>query len=110
MTSQPDDRFLDKRFLIGVLVFGITFACTGYRWLFSDSQGGMQIAGTIGRNDSLFYPLSACWLGLGITMVALAVFSFFSSKEIYLKLAAYSCLAIILLGFGTGAAAFFFGS
>jgi hypothetical protein len=42
-------------------------------------------------------------------MVALALLSFFTSNERWLKLSAYSCLVILLLAFTTVAAALWSG-
>jgi hypothetical protein len=94
------DNRVDKRFLIGVFIFGLGAAATGNRWLAT----GRPIAETIKKGDLLYYPLCDLWLMLGLAMIALAVLAFVSSREIFLRLAAYSCLAYILLGFGTLAA------
>jgi hypothetical protein len=125
MTSQPD-----KRFLIVVLIFGIVGACAGSYWLSSGSivirqggsrsgvggklppprpQSGARVAGNIGANDALYYPLCVLWVGLGVAMVALSALSFLSSNVLYLKLSAYSCLAILLLAGATVAAAIWSG-
>lgn len=47
---------------------------------------------------------------LGISMTALAVVAFFTGREIFLRLAAYSCPAAIALGFATWAASLWYGS
>jgi hypothetical protein len=125
MTSQ-----LDKRFLIVVLVFGIAGACAGFHWLSSGNiairQGGARIgvggalprpapqrsapvAGSIGVNGVLYYPLCVTWIALGVSMVALSVLAFFSSNDLLLKLSAFSCLAFLLLAFATVAVAIWAG-
>ncbi len=125
MTSQPD-----KRFLIVVVIFGVLGASAGYHWLSAGAivireggarigvggglpppvpQRGARVAGSIGNNDVLYYPLCATWIGLGVSMVALSVLSFFSSNVLFCKLSAYSCLAFVLLAFGTVAACIWYG-
>jgi hypothetical protein len=106
---------LDKRILIGVLVFGIAYASTGLYWLSAgkivlyDARSSSPVVGVIGANNILYYPLCGMWIGLGISMVPLSILSFFSSNVLYLKLSAFSLLAILLLGGGTVAAAIWSG-
>jgi hypothetical protein len=125
ITTQPD-----KRFLIVVFVFGIVAACVGIHWLRAGAivirggesrtgvgetlpppapQRGAPVAGSIGHNSVLYYPLCVAWVGLGVSMVALSVLSFLSSNDLLLRLYAFSCLAILLLVEGTVAAAIWSG-
>ena len=125
MSSQPD-----KRFLIVVLVFGIVGTAAGVRWL---SHGEIVVrrgqtrvgvgqgrpppaarpagpaAGRVGGDHLLYYPICVAWIALGASMVALAALSFFTGNVTCLKLSAYSCLAVLLLGFATLAAALWSG-
>src|SRR5262249_10042376 len=68
-----------------------------------------RVAGSIGGNDVVYHPLCVAWIALGVSMVALAVFSFFSSNVMHHNLAALSCLAFWLLAVGTLAAALWSG-
>ena len=125
MTNQSD-----RLFLLVVLVFGAAGTAAGIRWLSSGRivireggarvgvggglprpvpQANARVAGVIGANDALYYPLCGAWIALGVSMVALAALSFFTSSVLYRKLAAYSCLVVLLLGFGTVAAALWSG-
>ena len=112
MTSQPD-----KRLLIGVLFFGIAAVWTGSDGLSagnfviyeSQSSGSGPVAGVIGADNVLYYPLCVTWLVLGVSMIALSALSFFSSNASYLKLSSFSLLAFMLLAGGTVAAAIWFG-
>jgi hypothetical protein len=125
VSGQPD-----KRFLIFVLVFGIVGTAAGVRWLSGGSitiregatrvgvggppprpvpQGDARVAGSIESDDLLYYPLCVTWIALGGSMVILSGLAFFLSKTLYFKLAAFSCLAFLLLGFGTLAAALWSG-
>jgi hypothetical protein len=104
--------------LLVVFVFGIAGVCVGLNWLSSGNivirqgqsrigaggasprpapQSNAPVAGSIGVDSGLYYPLCLSWIGLGIAMVALGVISCFSSNELYSKLAAYSCLVFFLL-------------
>ena len=119
MTNRPD-----KRFLIFVLIFGIVGTAAGIRWLASGSieirQGSPNrivtsaasekpAVGKIVRGDVLYYPLCLAWIGLGSAMIALPALAFFTSRELYARLAAYCCVGILLLGFATVAAALWSG-
>jgi hypothetical protein len=66
--------------------------------------------GVINGDSSLYYPLCFTWLGLVVTMVALAALTFLTARDFFGRLAAYSCLAFLALGFGTVAAALWSGS
>jgi hypothetical protein len=117
MTGQPN-----KLFLIVVFVFGLEGTAAGAHWLSSGSiairqggarigvggggprpvpQGNARVAGRIGANHALYYPLCVAWVGLGVSMVGLAALSFFAPRPLFLKLSAYSCLAVLLLAAGT---------
>jgi hypothetical protein len=48
-------------------------------------------------------------MGLGLSIVALSAQAFLRQDTLYLRLAAYSCLVIILLAFGTVATALWSG-
>jgi hypothetical protein len=108
MTGHPD-----KRLLIGLLVFGTAYAYAGYDWLSAGNiviyEDSGPVAGTIAANNDLYYPLCGMWIALGVSMVALSVLSFFSSNVLYHKLTSFSYLAILLLAFGTVAAAIWSG-
>jgi hypothetical protein len=116
-TRQPD-----KLFLIVVFVFGVSGAAAGVNWLSSGSivirQGGSRIgvggpgprpvpqpnapvAGTIGADHALYYPLCVTWVALGVSMIGLAALSFFVPRLLFFKLSAYSCLAVLLLAAAT---------
>src|SRR5688572_24892882 len=104
MNNQPD-----KLFLIGVLAFGLAGSAAAARWLSTGeivigeattrvgarapgpAPRGGPVTGRIERSDLLFYPLCLTWLGLGISMTALSVLAFFTSKVLFLRLSAYSC-------------------
>jgi hypothetical protein len=111
--GKPMTSHLDKRLLIGVLVFGIAGAATGFQCLSagniviyeSHSDGHGPVAGVVGANNVLYHPLCGMWIGLGVSMVALSILSFFSSNVLYLKLSSFSLLAFMLLAFGTVVAA-----
>ena len=127
MASQHDKRFL----MIAALIFGVLGSAAGINWLTSGSivirqrgirigvgggdarpvpQGNAPVAGTIGPGNVLYYPLCVAWIGLGASMIGLAALSFFTGRTFFLKLSAYSCLAFLLLGFGTVAAALLSGT
>ena len=124
--SRSDKRWL----IIVVFVFGILGASAGFHWLstgnivirqgesYSGRRAGVPrpaprqdapVAGSIGADNVLYYPLCVTWIGLGVSMVALSALSVFSSQVLYLKLSALSCLALLLLAFGTVAAAIWLG-
>jgi hypothetical protein len=126
--SNPAGRRLA---LIAALIFGVLAAGAGGTWLSSGSiviRGGevhsgsarnlhpaasptdAPVAGVIRNNNLLFYPLCLSWLGLGVTMVALALLSLFTSSLVYPRLSAWSCLALLLLAFGTVGAAIWSGT
>jgi len=126
MPSPSDKRFL----LIAVLIFGGLGTTAGIRWLTSGSivirerethigigggdsrpvpQSNAPVAGIIGVGHLLYYPLCVAWIGLGASMVGLAALSFLTGRTLFLKLSAFSCLAFLLLGFGTLAAALLSG-
>ncbi len=116
--------------VIAVFVFGIAGASAGLHWLstgnivirqgesYSGRRAGVPRpaprpdapeAGSIGAGNILYYPLCFTWMGLGATMVALSALSVFSSNFLYPRLSALSCLAFLLLAFGTVAAAIWLG-
>jgi len=127
----------DKRWVIlAVFVFGIVGVCAGFHWLSTgeivirqgESHSGRAsysgrraavprpasrpdapVAGSIASGNVLFYPLCVLWIGLGVSMVALSALCAFSSKVLYFILAAFSCLALLLLAFGTVGAAIWLG-
>src|SRR5262245_5106817 len=116
--------------LIAAFAFGILGAGAGFHWLstgqivirqgetYSGRHAGVPrpapqpdapVAGSIGSGNLLFYPLCATWIGLGLSMVALSALCLFRSHVLYFQLTALSCLAILLLTFGTVAAAIWLG-
>ena len=105
----------DKRFLIGVMIFGVVMTAADARWLsrgsivIREGRGNGPVAGTIHGKSVLYYPLCIAWGALGVSMVALSVLAFFSSKEIFLRLSAYSCVALLLMAVVTVAAALWSG-
>ena len=126
MTTQPDKRLL----IIVVLVFGIVATAASTRWLSTGAivirkgttrvgvgqspprpgpQPNAPAAGRIAADHALYYPLCITWIALGLSMVALPTLWFFTSNERWLKLSAYSCLAILLLAFTTVAVALWSG-
>jgi hypothetical protein len=134
VTFEPEPRASRSNklwLIIAVFAFGIMGASAGLHWLstgdivirqgesYSGRRAGVPrpaprpdapVAGSIGTGNVLFYPLCATWIGLGVSMVALSALCVFSSKVLYFKLAALSCLAVLLLAFGTVAAAIWLGS
>jgi len=72
-------------------------------------QSDGPVAGTIGPKSALYYPLCVTWVGLGVSMVILSILSFLTSNELCLRLSAYSCLAFLLLAFGTLGASLWLG-
>ncbi len=126
----------DKFWLvIVVFVFGLLGTSAGFHWVstgnivirqgesYSGPRAGASrvaaprpaprpdapVAGSISSGNVLFYPLCAAWIGLGAAMVALSALSVLSSKVLYRVLPALSCLAFLLLGFATVAAAIWLG-
>jgi len=117
--------------LIVALIFGILGTGAGVNWLSSGSivirggqarsgparslrtpppsQSDAPVAGAIRSTHLLFYPLCLAWIGLGVSMVGLSTFAFFSSTTLYHRLSAFSCLAFLLLAFGTVAVALWSG-
>ena len=115
--------------IIAAFVFGIGGASAGFHWLstgnivirqgeYSGRRAGVPqpaprpdapVAGSIGAGNVLYYPLCVTWIALGVSMVAVSALCVFSAKVLYLKLTAFSCLAILLLAFGTVAAAIWLG-
>jgi len=125
MTGEPD-----KRFLIVVLVFGIVGTAAGVRWLsrgeivIRRGEGRVSVgagrpppaprpagraAGRIGGDHVFYHPICVAWVALGVSMVALSALAFFTANITCLKLSAYSCLAVLLPGFATLAAALWSG-
>lgn len=126
MVKPSDKRFL----LIAVLIFGVLGAVAGLRWLTSGSivireertpisiggehsrpvpHDNARVAGKISADHALYYPLCVAWIGLGASMVGLAALAFLTGRILLLKLSSYSCLAFLLLGFGTVAVALLSG-
>jgi hypothetical protein len=125
--STPQPR--GKGWLIVVLVFGIVATAASFRWLATGSieieqtaragsgakppptapQATGRPAGRITRDQLLFYPVCVTWIGLGLSMMTLSCIAFATSHEIFLRLSAYSCLAILLLAFATVGAALWSG-
>jgi|GEM_PF-6556942 len=124
--SRSDKLWL----IIAVFVFGILGASAGVHWLstgnivirqgesYSGRRAGVPrpaprpdapVAGSIASDNVLYYPLCVTWIGLGVSMVALSALSVFSTNVLYRILSACSCLAFLLLAFGTVAAAIWLG-
>jgi hypothetical protein len=122
----------DKRFLIVVLVFGIAGTCASGRWLQTGSieirgggtrvgvgGGGLPrpnpqhrgpVAGRIeANNDWQFYPLCLAWIGLGVSMIVLGTLAWMTSNVSLLKLSAWSCAVVLLLGATTVGTALWLG-
>ena len=107
-TGRPDWRFL-----LFVFVFGLAMTAGGVYWLKSgqieiraaksrsrallpQSEPGV-VAGRITSHNLLYYPLCTSWVGLGTAMIVLPLLAFFSRREIFARLAAYCCAALLLL-------------
>ena len=133
----PKASKADKRWVIlAVFVFGILEVCAGFHWLSTGkivirkgesysgpasssgrraaapqpaSRPDAPIAGSITSGNLLFYPLCAAWILLGVSMVALAALCAFNSNALFFILSGFSCLALLLLAFGTVAAAIWLG-
>jgi hypothetical protein len=72
-------------------------------------RANAPVAGVIAADRTLFYPLCVAWVGVGVSMVALAVAAFFTRQPLAFKLSGLSCLAFLLLAFGTVAVALWSG-
>lgn len=123
MLSRQDHRL----FLIGTLVFGIVANAAAIRWVRlgsieirqgestgrgeapSPDQAKTPVVGRIESTDLLFYPLCAAWLMLATSMIVFPICTFFSLREIYTRLTSYCAAALLLLGFATVAAAYWYG-
>ena len=127
----PRASLSDKLWVIlAVFVFGILGASAGVYWLSTgnivirqgESYSGPRargprpvprpdapVAGSIGAGNVIFYPLCLAWIGLGVAMVALSALAVVRSQVLYFVLSALSCLAFLLLAFGTVAAAIWLG-
>jgi len=127
----PKASRADKRWVIlAVFVFGILGVCAGFHWLSTgqivirqgESYSGRRaavprpaprpdapVAGSIASGNVLFYPLCVTWIGLGVSMVALSALCALNSIVLHFRLLACSCLAFLLLAFGTVAAAIWLG-
>ena len=72
-----------------------------------NTSGGTQattqgpVVGRITSDHALFYPVCAAWGLLGMAMFVLAPLGYFSQNELLLRLAAYTCVSLLPLGFGT---------
>ena len=119
-TGRPDWRFL-----LFVFVFGLAMTAGGVHWLTSgqieirsgasrsrqvmpQSEPG-AVAGRITSANLLYYPLCTSWVGLGTAMIVLPLLAFFSRREIFARLAAYCCAALLLLAAVTVGAALWSG-
>jgi hypothetical protein len=127
-TGRPDWRFL-----LFVFVFGLATTGGGVHWLTSgqieirsaksrsrqvaqpaDKNTAPQsepgaVAGRITSQNLLYYPLCAACVGLGTAMIVLPLLAFFRGQELYARLAAYSCAALLLLTAVTVGAALWSG-
>lgn len=110
MAKQSDKRVL----LIAALVFGLAATAASAQWLSSGEivirQGTSQgvqpttqgpVAGRIQSDHALFYPVCAAWGLLGLAMLVLTPLAYFRNDEFLMKLSAYTCAAILPLGFAT---------
>lgn len=122
MLSRQDHRI----FLIVTLVFGLVASAASIRWVNlgsieiskaeharggapSPAQGKMPVVGRVESTDLLFYPLCGAWLMVATSMIIFPVCAFFSSQEIFTRLTSYCAAALLLLGFVTVAAAYWYG-
>ncbi len=125
MATQSQKRWL----IVVTLAFGLAGSAAAIRWLSTGEivirkgatrvgarapastrpQPQGPVAGRIERSDLPFYPLCLSWLGLGLSMMALPVLAFFTSNEMFLRLSAYSCVAVLILGFLTVGTAILWG-
>jgi hypothetical protein len=53
----------------------------------------------------LFYPVCAAWGLLGVSLLVLTPLAYFRNDELLMKILAYTCAALLPLGFATVAAA-----
>ena len=121
MTDRPN-----KLFLMVALIFGVVVTAAGTRWLAvgeiaireGDSSSrsvaaqpvSQKVAGRIVSTDLLYYPTCAAWIGLGASLVVLSTTAFFTARVLYAKLTAYALASVLPLGFGTVAAAIWWGT
>jgi hypothetical protein len=119
-TGRPDWRFLPI-----VFIFGLAVTAGGVHWLTSGQieirSGGSRsravspqsepgaVAGRITPQNWLYYPLCTSWVGLGTAMIVLPLLAFFRG-QLYARLAAYCCAALLLLTAVTVGAALWSGS
>jgi hypothetical protein len=120
-TGRPDWRFLPI-----VFIFGLAVTAGGVYWLKSGqieirsgesrSRAAMPqsepgaVAGRITPQSLLYYPLCTFWVGLGTAMIVLPLLAFFRGQQLYARLAAYCCAALLLLTAVTVGAALWTGS
>ena len=119
-TGRPDWRFLPF-----VFIFGLAVTAGGVYWLKSgqieirsgksrsrqvspQSEPG-AVAGRITSQNLLYYPLCTAWVSLGTAMIVLPLLAFFRGRELYARLAAYCCAALLLLTAVTVGAALWSG-
>jgi hypothetical protein len=118
MEKQSDKRML----LIAALVFGLVATAVSVRWLNTGEivirRGTRQevqattvgpVVGRIKSDHAMFYPVCAAWGLLGVSMLVLTPVAYFRNDEFLMKLSAYTCAAILPLGFATVAVAWLAG-
>jgi hypothetical protein len=116
-----------------VFIFGLAMTAGDVRWLTSgqieiragesrsrqvaqpaykntmpQSEPG-AVAGRITPQSWLYYPLCTAWVSLGTAMIVLPLLAFFRGQQLYARLAAYCCAALLLLTAVTVGAALWSG-
>lgn len=104
---------VDKRFLIVVLIFGLSTGGGTAQWLQSGeialrSTSRGQVAPTaaapfarIPRQHVLFYPVCTMGALLATSMIVFPVLAFIRNDHQMGRLCAYSCVALLVFAFAT---------
>lgn len=103
----------EKRVLVlAAILFGLVATAVSVRWLkngeivirrqtshnYQTTSLG-PVVGKISSHDALFYPVCAAWGLLGVSLIVLSPLAYFRNDEFLMKILAYTCAAILPLGF-----------